>query len=385
MNKLATTSLLIAGLSSTVHATSIDNAFKKASTSGQLRFGYISVAPDAAGPTTTGAVIGGEIKFETAKWNRLQLAIAPYFAEKIDSLTGDAASSEINGEYFDANNESFAYLGEAYVNYAFKNGSVRVGRQKLDNPFINTDDIRMFSNTFNAAWLNMDISKSLSLELGQVSSWAGFDSSDLGSQEKFKRASNDGVMALGLNYAHSDALSAQAWYYNFDKDYSLLYADATYSMGDLELGVQFGSYSEDNASSTTDGSVIGASITYSTGPFTLAAVMNSGSNDDGKSASLGLGGGNYYAAMDESTIDGLNDAKAQVLSVEYAASDKFTAAVAVGHFENNDQSTDIDETNLILGYSVSDSLSLEFVHTEVDDLDPANDFSRQTARATYTF
>lgn len=386
MKKLLTTSLVIFGLTSATHAASFDDAIKNANTSGQFRFGYVSNTPDTAGAKTeTGAAIGGEIKFETKEWNRLQFAVAPYFAEKIDSLTGDAATNELNGDYFDANNESFAYVGEAYVNYAFNNGSVRYGRQKLDNPFINTDDIRMFSNTFNALWLNMNLSKSLTLEAGQVSTWAGFDSATPTSgQDKFKRASNDGVSALGLNYKHSNALSAQAWYYSFDKNYSLLYADATYAMGDLELGVQMGSYSESDASDI-DGSVIGASITYTTGPFTLGAVMNSGTNDDGKSANLGLGGGNYYAAMDESTIDGLNDAEAQVFSVEYAASDKFTASVALGHFEDSTKTTEIDETNLILGYSVSDALNIEFVHTTVDDAGTANDFSRQTARVTYSF
>lgn len=71
--------------------------------------------------------------------------------------------------------------------------------------------------------------------------------------------------------------------------------------------------------------------------------------------------------------------------VEDAASDKFTAALAMEHFENNDKSTNIDETNLILGYSVSDVLNVEFVHTTVDDAGTANDFSRQTARVTYSF
>ncbi|MDH5601457.1 MAG: OprD family outer membrane porin [Gammaproteobacteria bacterium] len=381
MNKLLTTSLLIAGLSGASHAAGLDDAFKKGTTSGQLRLGYISVSPDATGSeTTTGGAMGGEIKFETAKWNRFQLALAPYFVEKVDALTGD--DTKINGDFFDGNNESYAYLGEAYVNYAFKNGSFRYGRQKLDTPFINTDDIRMFSNTFTAAWLNMAMSKSLTLDLGQVSTWAGFDSGS--SQEKFKRASNDGVSAFGLNYKASDDFSAQAWYYSFDKAFSLIYADATYSTGNLEIGVQMGSYSESDASGV-DGSVLGASITYSAGPFTLAAVMNSGTNDDGKSASLGLGGGNYYAAMDESTIDGLNDAEAQVISIEYAATDKFTAAVAVGHFEDNGAATEIDETNVVLSYSASDSLDVELIHTTVDALGTADDFSRQTLRATYSF
>lgn len=389
MKKLLTTSLVIAGLSSAAHAASFDDAIKNANTSGQFRFGYVSNTPDTAGAKTeTGAAIGGEIKFETKEWNRLQFAVAPYFSEKIDSLTGDTAA-EINGDYFDSNNESFAYVGEAYVNYAFNTGSVRYGRQKLDNPFINTDEFRMFSNTFNALWLNMNLSKSLTLEAGQVSSWAGLDSATATSgQDKFKRASNDGVSALGLNYKHSDDLSAQAWYYNFDKNYSLLYADATYAMGDLELGVQMGSYSESDASGI-DGSVLGVSVTYTTGAFTLGAVMNSGSNDDGKYATLGLGGGNYYAAMDESTIDELNDAQAQVLSVEYAASDKFTASVALGHFEDSTKATDTDETNIVLSYSASDNLNLEFIHTVVDNkgtpTDPETNFSRQSARVTYSF
>jgi hypothetical protein len=89
--------------------------------------------------------------------------------------------------------------------------------------------------------------------------------------------------------------------------------------------------------------------------------------------------------MDESTIDGLNDAEAHVLSVEYAVSDNFSASFAQGHFENNDQSTRIDETNVILGYSASDTFNVEFIHTTVDDAGTANDFSRQTLRATYSF
>lgn len=365
-------------------ASSFDDSFKKASTSGQLRFGYISVAPEGAGSATTGAAVAGEIKFETENWYRLQFAIAPYFVEKVDALSGDATSNKLNTDFLDVNGQSFAYLGEAYVNYAFSNGAVRLGRQKLDNPFINTDDIRMFSNTFNATWLNINLSKSLTLEAGQVSSWAGFDSG--ASQEKFKKASNNGAAtAVGLNYSHSDALSAQAWYYSFNKNFSLLYADVTYNKDALELGAQFGSYTELSGSNIA-GSVFGISASYTAGPLVVGAVFNSGANATSKTIDLGLGGGGYYAAMDETTIGGLNDAKAHVLSAEYAVSDKFSAAVALGHFEDNGKATNIDETDLILGYSASDTLNIEFIHTVVEDkVTSANGFSRQTARATYSF
>ena len=384
MNKLITSSLLIAGLTSTAQATTLDEAFKNGTTTGQLRLGYISNSPDVAGnATTTGGAIGGEIKFETAKWNRLQLAIAPYFVEKIDALTDD---TNVNGDFFDANNQGYAYLGEAYINYEFNNGSVRLGRQKLDTPFINTDDIRMFSNTFNAVWLNMALTKSMTLDVGQVSSWAGFDSGS--SQEKFKKASNDGVTAVGFNYNHSDALSAQAWYYNFDQKYTLLYVDANYATGPFEFGVQSGNYTE-KKSSGTEGTVLGASVSYTTGPLTLAAVVNTGMNANGKSADLGLGGGNYYAAMDETTIAGKEDVKAHVLAAEYAITDKFTASVAVGHFENKGKTTNIDETDVVIDYNIADNFNLSFIHAMVDNkgdqTDAGTNFSRQTMRLTYTF
>ncbi len=376
------------GLTGIANAGSFDYAFKNAKTTGQIRFGYISFAPDTTGsPTTTGAAIGGEIKFETAKWNRLQFAVAPYFSENIDALSGDAANGELNVDFLSRRGTSFAYLAEAYVNYDFKNGFVRLGRQKLDNPFINTDDIRMFSNTFSAGWLTLNLSKSLTLETGIVSSWAGFDST----QNIFSKASNEGVTALGVNYKQSKAFSTQAWYYNFDKEYSLLYADVTYTTGSFEIGAQVASYNEATSTSTlnSDGSVIGVSVSYAAGPFTFGAVINSGSNPTGKSVDLGLGGGGFYAAMDETTIAGLNDAQAHVLLFEYAASDKFTAGIAHGHFEDETKASNIDETDIVLGYSVKDNLGIEFIHAMVDNkgnqTDADTNFSRQTLRVTYTF
>jgi len=388
MNKLVTASQLILGLATTVQATSFDDAFKNAKTSGQFRFGYISSAPDVAGLKTTYATaFGGELKFETAQWNNIQFAVAPYFVEKLDALTGDANNGELNTDFFNSKGKAFAYIGEAYINYDFTKGGLRLGRQKLDNPFINTDDIRMFSNTFNAVWLNMNLSNSLTLQTGLVSSWAGFDST----QDRFSKASNDGVTALGVNYKQSNALSTQAWYYNFDKEYSLLYADVTYTTGGFELGAQVANYTEAKSTGTknADGSVIGMSVSYSTGPFTFAAVMNSGANATGRSADLGLGGGGFYAAMDETTIAGLNNVQSRIFSFGTAVSDKFAVSVVHGHFEDNAKATNIDETDILLGYSVKDNLNIEFVHAMVDNkgnqADAGTNFSRQTARVTYTF
>jgi hypothetical protein len=383
--KLVTSLFLISSLGAAQAANSFDEAIKNATTSGQIRLGYISSNPDTAGSkTTTATAIGGKIKFETAEWKRMQFAIAPYFSEKLESLSGDQANAELNTDFFDSNGDSYAYLGEAYVNYAFNKGSVRFGRQTLDNPFINTDEIRMHPNTFRALWLNMNLSDNLTLDAGLVTQMAGFDSGR--SQDKFKRVSNDGVSALGLTYKMKAHHTFQGWYYDFNDQYSQAYLDAAYENGNFSAGLQYSKYDEVN-NSNINGSVWGVTASYTLADFTFALAINESSNDAGESASLGLGGGNYFAAMDEMTIGDLTNASAQVVSIEYAATDNLTASLAVGQFEDdNKTTTDTSETDFVLAYSVNEKLDVEFVHAVVDNkADASASFSRNFARVNYSF
>ena len=381
--KLVTSLFLISSLGAAQAADSFDEAIKKATTSGQFRLGYISVDPEV-GTETTGTAFGGQIKFETAKWKRMQFAIAPYFSQKLAALSGDKTNNELNGDFFDSNSESYAYLGEAYVNYSFNNGSVRLGRQQLDNPFINTDDIRMHPNTFSAVWLNMALSKNLTLDAGSIREMAGFDSG--GSQDKFKKVGADGVNALGVTYKMKAHHTFQGWYYDFTDQYTQYYLDAAYENGNFAAGLQYSKYNEVNTSGTA-GNVWGVTASYALADFTFALAINESSNDAGKSQSLGLGGGNYFASMDEMTMGDLNDAAAQVVSVDYAVSDKFTVSFATGHFEDaNKATTDTAENDFILAYNISDKLDMSFVHTTVENkADPSVNFSRNFARLSYNF
>ncbi len=56
------------------------------------------------------------------------------------------------------NGEDYAFIGEAYLNYAFGNTNIKVGRQRLDTPLAGADDARMLPNLFEAAVVsNTDI------------------------------------------------------------------------------------------------------------------------------------------------------------------------------------------------------------------------------------
>ena len=369
-------------------ATNFEEAMKNITTSGLLRAAYISVNPDVSGNnTTSAAAVAGQIKIETGSWNGLQFGIAPYFVEKIETLSGGEAQGKLNSDFFDSNNDSYAYLGEAYANYTYGNGNLRIGRQLLDNPFINTDDIRMHPNTFDAVWATYKLNETLNIEGGKVQRWAGLDSG--GSQDKFKDASNGGVTAVGATYAMKPHHVFQAWYYDFDKSHSQLYFDANYTNGNFEAGLQYSSYSEDNASNI-DGTAYGLSATYTLDKFAFGIALNEGSNDTGKSVDNGLGGGNFFTSMDETTIGGITDASAHILSVSYAISADFSISLATGHFEDGTgTATDIDETNLNLAYAFNDHADVAFTYTEVDNAaattDAGTNFSRQFVRINYHF
>lgn len=370
------------------NAASLDDAIRGANISGQFRLGYINNDPDVAGSTSTSAAaIGGYIKLETKPWNRLTFALAPYFSEKIEALSGDEASGKLNGDFFDSNNDSLAYFGEAYVQYNWANGNIRYGRQVINTPFINCDDLRMLKHTYEAAWLNHRLRDNLYLEGGLVKRWSGFNTGV--SQGKFERASNDGVLAVGATYQMKDHHTFHAWYYDFDKNYSQLYFDGIYANGNFEAGVQYSDYSEDNGSNV-DGSFHGLTAQYTIEPVTLSLAYNKASNDAGKSVSAGLGVGNFFTTMDDSFIADKTDAEAYRLAVDYAINKNLNLNLAYGHFEDANKTTvDTDELNLIVTYNLTDSADIEYIHVEIDNkaspADTASNLTRELLRVNYRF
>lgn len=373
---------------SQIQANDFGSAIKNTSVSGLVRAGYINVNPDIAGNKTTSATaIAAQLKLETGIWHGLQIGVAPYVVQKISDLSGDKSDNELNGDFFDRTNDSYAYLGEAYLNYSRGAGSLRIGRQLLDNPFINTDDIRSHPNTFDAVWLNYRFSDALNIEAGKVKRWAGFDSG--ASQEKFKKASNDGVVAIGASYQLNQNQAYQAWYYDFDNSHQQVYFDLSYTRGDLEAGFQYSNFNESNNSSV-DGAVYGVSIAYTIDKLSLNAAFNEVSNGGGQSVSNGLGGGNFFTSMDELTIDGINDASSYLIGADYSVSDNLSISLAFGHFKDGKKITsDIDETDLVVNYAINDKTDVEYIYADVsNDAAPADvdtNFKRQVLRVNYQF
>lgn len=383
-------------------------AWKNGETSGQIRLGYISSDPDVAGNNTTDATaIGGQLKYETADWQHLQLGLGAYFSKKLHNLSGDPAQNELNTDFFDKDSKSFAYIGEAYINLALNGVNIRAGRQQLDTPFADTDDIRMLPNTFEAVLATYSGIKDTTLVGAYVQQWAGFDSATgTEGQDEFKAMADnnadgtagDGTAFAGVTYEGFENLVLQGWVYDIDNRAQIFYADAAYGIEinkehSYELGIQFASFDEETASNV-DGSAYGLSGAVNMANMTFSAAYNATSNDAGKSATNGFGGGPYFTSMDEMTIDGLTDAEAWLVGAEFDLGGLIIpglgVGIAFGHFEDeNKVTTNTDEMNLVASYAFDDHFDAELIYADVDnDADPTDvdtNFSRYLLRLNYNF
>lgn len=387
---------------------SIDKAFAKGELDGQIRFAYISqknyADDDISDPSTLdnyASSIGGQLKYETAKFNHVSLAASAYISQKIKILSADS-NSELNGDFFDAEKGSFAYLGEAYIDYENKHLNIRIGRQKLDTPLNDRDDIRMLPNTFEAIMLGYGGIKDTILVAGYIQRWAGYDSGDDISKFKDLPGGVDentikGVYLAGVMNESIEDVELQVWYYDMDKTVGVSYIEAVYEKEykksgiSVETAFQYGNYTE-KSSSGIDGDIYGAMLALSYNDVSLFASYNKAESLDAKSITLGFGGGPYFTSMEEMTVDSINDASAYVIGSEVDFSKMVKGLVfayAYGKFDGDSGATEYEENDFILSYILNDSIDIEASYASVNDKinSGATDtgYDRLLVRANYNF
>lgn len=362
-------------------ATSIEDALKNGKLEGNARLAYINQHNHASNTANSYATaLGGELKYETDKFNNISLAASVFVSQKISPLSGDSGKSELNGDFFAANGDSFAYIGEAYIDYAYNDLTLRLGRQKIDTPLSDTDDIRMVPNTFEALIAEYRGVEGFVFTAGHIQRWAGYDSgSDI---SKFKDMpsinGSDGASLIGLTNESIENITLQAWYYDFDKQAGVVYLDAVYAneysegLG-VETGLQYINYDE-QSSSAVDGEVYGGMLSLSYEGISVGAAYNDVDAPAGKAITIGYGGGPFFTSMEEMTIDAMNDADACRISLGADLSRSVTEGLsfsyAYGKFKGKDSSGSaikVEENDFVLGYALREDINIEASYAYVDD------------------
>lgn len=358
-----------------LNAATFDEAFKAGKVSGQVRAAYVN-QDNETDTDTYGTSLGGILKYETGTYNDIKVGVAAYISQKVGFATGDWDQQKANNDLFADNAKSYAYVGEAYVDYSINDFSIRIGRQLLDTPLADTDDIRMHPNTFEAAIATYSGLDETTFFAGYVKRFAGYDSgNDISKFKRLDGADSRGAAVFGAMNESIENLALQGWYYGIDNVSDVFYTDATYTVPvkedvEIELAGQFGHFAQ-KQSSAIDGNVYGIGANVNVGVLTLGVAYNKSCNDSGKAVTNGFGGGPYFTSMEEMTIDGMEDAKAYQVSAEFDLANVGMEGVNLialyGDFKSTPLDMHVREIDLIAAYEISEALMAEVSYAMIDD------------------
>lgn len=348
------------------------DAFKKGKVSGQIRAGYIHSTPkDNAEPTTYTTALGGQLKYETASFYGFSIGAALYTSHAITAWSGDKSLGEFNEDMTGAKGY-YDILAESYINYQYEGFNLRVGRQLIDTPYADSDDIRMTPNTFQGAIATYALNNFTFLG-GYLTKWQGPDAT-----YEFEKmvADSDGIAVVSAAYA-DDALEAGAWYYNVDKAVDIYYTDVayTYVLNDnmpLKVALQVG-HQEEIDNSGIAGTLYGAMAELAVSGFTLGVAFNQTKMDDGHEYITGFGGGVGFVNMYEMTatvLSILHSTTAWKVSVAYDFSSLGAEGLSIEYdFADFDAGKNFEarEQNFIFTYAPSEEWDFEAIYASIDD------------------
>ncbi len=344
---------------------------------GNLRASYFSDTPDAdgdAGDEMHDLAVGATISLTTPEVSGFKAKATLFTSQPLfgQSTYKDNKTNGGSAWLADSDGGSFSYIGEAYIsgqvptpeNCVLGQVFLSLGKQTINTPFANPDDIGMARNTFEAYLVQAKPIDGVTVTAGRVLSWAGHDSG--GEKGEFKDLTGgDGVSVFAINYANSDlGVAAQVWNYHLDDLYSntdvnIAYGDATYTytQDDMTVAVsgQYAQFTELNKNEN-DGTVTGGKVAVTYGPANIYAAMNMA---DGDFAPInGFGGGPFFTSSDVMTIASvLNDSSAMKIGGGYQVLDNLS--VSAGFLTlSPDEGDDLNELDLGASLNVSDNLNV---------------------------
>lgn len=351
----------------------IKHMFKDARISGQIRTMYSGYEQKESNVDNNYATaLGGKLKYELAELNGFNAGVAFYTSHDLNFVTGE--NTHHNNE-LSSSDGSYTQLAEAYVNYNYKDLNFRVGRQILDTPLADSDDIRMISNTFEAYTATYSY-KGFDFMAGNIQSWQGGDA-DL--DTPWVKTGQNGTNFGGVSY--SDMWELNLWYYNITDTTNAFYFDGgiEYEMKNdilIHAMVQYLNETELSTSGYAT-TIYGALLEVVTQGASLSIAYDKSLNDASTASFSGFGGGTLFTSMDTLILDDIaddRDAHALVASLGYEIN-KFNFLYAYGDFKGEKNSlakrAHIIEQDVSLEYNANDEFLVVCVYSRQEDKENA--------------
>ncbi len=319
----------------------VEEAFSNAKMNGQLRLGAVQIENDTGDKSSTLA-LGGNLGVKTAPIAGVSLGATVYTTNALFGKDSEAI-------FLDSNSDSYSIVGEAYIKAELGKSSLKVGRQIVNTPYADSDDVGMVPNTFEGiTFVNQDI-EDTTIVLASLDKWSGVDSP---TPEKFNemQGSGDAVLTAGLIYEGIENITLQAWHYKLDNtDFN--YFEAGYETDQFNVAGQYTTQDNDN-------SAFGLQVGVDIGDLKLATAYNKVSG----TVSNGFGGGPFFTSAEDHTIE-IDEPNQEgiLVSAEYSI-DKLTLTLTHANFEKGENDTDY-----IANYAVNDNHSLDLIYSDMYD------------------
>lgn len=353
-------------------ASAVSQMFENGKVSGNMRMMYSGYDYEKSAQNDIYATaLGSTLKYESAELDGFSVAAAFTTSHDMGFATGDKGVKK-NSELSSSDGEH-SVLSEAYLNYKYNDFNFRAGRQVIDTPLADSDDIRMIPNTFEAYIVTYGYSN-FSFMAGKLQNWQGYDA---GLDDGWVEAGDSGTWFGGAVYS-DDMIEANAWYYNITKLTNAVYLDATLKYeisSDFSAlaSVQYLNESE-ISNSGTQATIYGTKAELSAYGVALRAAYNKSNRKVGKDSFSGFGGGALFTNMDTMILNEVTsdrDAEAIVGSVAYEI-DKLTLTYAYGDFKGDANSmgekAHVAEQNIGIEYSIiEDKVAVGAVYAVQED------------------
>jgi len=332
--------------------------------------------------------IGGKLSIynDDFKTNGIGGKISFYTTNKISNNDTEGVP------FFDENNASYSILGEAYLFGRYKNTTLKIGRQELETPFANTDDIGMIPCTFEAGVLTNTDLPNTTLLLAGVRRWSGVDAPKPSSFTKMQN--DDPVKMAGVIYEGIKGLGLSAYYYDLDDKVagdidSISYAEAIYGGNYNSIGYELGLQSANQKfKGEKTAKIVGYSLGVNFDKLGLGFSYAYNKSKD-HSATNGFGGGPFFTSCDDSTIDGMGaDIKADRYGVSFDASNYGLSGLNLGYSYlkiKNPTSQKSTENDYTIEYEINKNLNLSIHHIVVDDKINTTKYKNTRVFVNYNF
>lgn len=334
--------------------------------------------------------VGGQLLYELAKYQGFNAGAAFTTTYDVGFASGDKAQNKRNTA-LSGNNGSYTELTQAYINYNYNNINLRAGRQLIDTPLADSDDIRMVPNSFEAYTLSYE-QDNFSLMLGHIMRWQGYDAG-FDNQTDWIDTGKDGVNFVGVTFSN-DFLETNLWYYNITNGSDQNGNDAFYFDAiagyyltktiDVHAGVQYLKENElDNSGVAAE--IYGATAELIIKGLGINIAYNKSIKQTGKHSFNGYGGGTLFTNMDTMILDEITedrDAYAWVGGAIYSLNE-FHFLYAYGDFKGdgdiNGVKAHITEQNIGADYSPNDDLTVGAIYViETNKEDSSSTFFNDT-------